>query len=123
MANENESNLDKLCFEYGTQMYVEGNEKNESVIQKSLGVLQEDGIFAFYLYLKSMERKKDEKAVSLKIQEKIETLLGHKSIGLLEGSLRIDQVKSLGESLDDLLLAKALIEKTLVYALYQAKSM
>lgn len=123
MINENESNLDKLCFEYGTQMYVMGNEKNENVIQKSLGVLQEDGVFAFYLYLKSRETKKDEKAVSSSIQEKIEALLKHESIGLLKGPLHVDQLKSLGESLDDLLLAKTLIEKTLIYALYQAKSM
>ena len=59
MINENESNLDKLCFEYGTQMYVEGNEKNENVIQKSLGVLQEDGVFAFYLYLKSIKKEQE----------------------------------------------------------------
>ena len=30
MINKNESNLDRLCFEYGTQMHVVGNEKNEN---------------------------------------------------------------------------------------------
>lgn len=135
MAQESETNLDRLCFKYGIKIPLPGNEKNENIIQKSLGVLQEDGVFAFILYVKSKgafktkDRKEEDKiAGSIKLQ--VCGLLKEEGINLFrdtidpdnQGSV-IEAFKSLGEGLDSLLLAKALIEKTLIYALYHSKSM
>ncbi len=145
-------NLDLICFENGTQIplgkgnkseidKVEDMKKNEIVIRKSLGVLQEDGVFAFILYLgaegafktvKSNEKDnkmKDEEKIVRNVREKVCELLKRQEIGLLDDidpdnqQGVINDFKTLGEDLNDLLLAKTLIEKTLIYALYHAKSM
>jgi hypothetical protein len=135
MAQENESNLDRLCFEYGIEIPVPGNEKNENIIQKSLGVLQEDGVFAFILYIKAKGafktkdcKEEDKIAGSIKLQ--VCNLLKEQRISLFRDKIEpdnqrdvIEAFKSLGEGFESLLLAKALIEKTLIYALYHSKSM
>lgn len=145
MAQESELNLDKLCFKYGIEIPVPRNEKNENIIQKTLGVLQEDGVFAFIIYIKSkgaFKAKKsneesfktkdrngeDEIAKSIKLQ--VCNLLKEKGISLFNDTIDpdnqesvIEEFKSLGKGLDSLLLAKALIEKTLIYALYHSRSM
>lgn len=144
MAQESELNLDKLCFKYGIEIPLPGNEKNESIIQKSLGVLQEDGIFAFIIYIKSKgafktkknnreafksreHSEEDDVAKSIKLQ--VCNLLKEEGISLISDTIDPDNqesvigtFKSLGEGLDSLLLAKALIEKTLIYALYHSRS-
>jgi hypothetical protein len=135
MAQESESNLDRLCFKYGIEIPIAGNEKNENIIQKSLGVLQEDGVFAFILYIKAKGafktkdcNEEDKIAGSIKFQ--VCSLLKEQGISLFNDTIDLDNqrnvieaFKSLGEGLDSLLLAKALIEKTLIYALYHSKSM
>jgi hypothetical protein len=135
MAQEGESNLDRLCFKYGIKIPVPGNEKNENIIQKSLGVLQEDGVFAFILYVKAKgafktKDCKEEDKVARSIRLQVCSLLKEQGIDLFNDTLDLDNqknvieaFKSLGEGLDSLLLAKALIEKTLIYALYHSKSM
>jgi len=80
MPDQLEYNLDLLCFEHGTKIPISRNEKNENVIQKSLGVLEENGIFAFILFLgakgafKNNNLKKEEK-IARNIKEKICELL------------------------------------------------
>lgn len=136
MTNQTEQNLDLICFEHGTKIPIPGNDKNENVIQKSLGVLEEDGVFAFVLYLgakgafKTKDlRKKDEEKVSKSIKNNVCKLLKRQEIDVLGNNVNtnnqnevIDAFKSLGKNLNDLFLAKTLIEKTLIYALYHAKA-
>lgn len=134
MPNQLEYNLDLLCFEHGTKIPILGNEKNENIIQKSLGVLEENGIFAFILFLgakgafKNNNLKKEEK-IARNIKEKICELLKKQEINLLKDNINtndqkevIDAFRSIGENLNKLFLAKMLIEKTLIYALYHAKA-
>ena len=134
MPNQLEYNLDLLCFEHGTKIPILGNEKNENTIQKPLGVLEENGIFAFILFLgakgafKNNNLKKEEK-IARNIKEKICDLLKKQEINLLKDNINtndqkevIDAFRSIGENLNKLFLAKMLIEKTLIYALYHAKA-
>ena len=149
-----ENNLDQLCFEHGIAIPIEGNDRNETIIQKSLGILQEDGIFAFFIYLLSMEGKEKEGKVSIEIQKNIGKLFSDNTVGLVDSSLvdsiekkkdileklrkndkqdyaeknkinneLLNKIKNLTDDINVLLLAKSLIEKTLIYARYQAKSM
>lgn len=118
MTTQTMNNLDLICFKYGTDIPIAGNDKNENIIQKSLGVLQEDGVFAFYLFIESL-KKKDEKHLAEKISTEIGNFLSDMN---LIGNWSLDAFKSLGSNLNDLFLAKTLIEKTLIYALYHAKA-
>lgn len=91
----------------------------EPAITSALGVLQEDGVYAFYLYLNA--KKKD-------IYPKI---IKH-SVGLLHRVFPGEQydtkdslivARDLSENLGRLLMAKELLERTLVYARYHAKAL
>ena len=175
------NNLDYICFGHGTEISQHilpiDFKKCENLIQKTLGILEEDGIFAFYIYLISVEGT-DERSISLAIQREIEQLFRDKRLKLLEeidsqekaGELKdgglnelqckclveekqelyrrledknigknemnhlkekkdkinsfvIKEILSLTKSINTLLFAKSLIEKTLIYARYQAKSL
>ncbi len=125
-------NLDRLCAQYGWQMAKQVHEVlgkvAETHITKSLGVLQEDGVYAFFLYQisrgererKGAERLKEQakqllKAVPIKpfdeIEEPLEAMRGNA------------EVRGLADNLDDLLLAKRLLEQALIYARYHAKAL
>lgn len=122
--------LDMICAEYGNRIIteIEPKEKNkiESFITKALGVLQEDGLYAFAIYTKS--KKGDEG-----VEKKTAKILFNKSYELLKDSkialltncddflkgIRTD----LSNNLNHLLFAKELLERTLVYARYHAKAL
>ena len=149
-----ENNLDQLCFKHGIAIPIENNDRNETIIQKSLGILQEDGVFAFFIYLLSIESKEAEGKVSIEIQKNIGKLFSNSIVELVDSSMielidekvnilkelwnndkknlkrkneineeLLNSIKSLGDDINELLLAKSLIEKTLIYARYKAKSM
>jgi hypothetical protein len=123
-----ENNLDQLCFSKSIEIaghlkdLPQGEKKKkakelENFIQKSLGVVQEDGVFAFFIYLKA----NDKSCIDAKIENNIIQLLNITIGKRLDTSL--EKIKNLGDDINVLLLAKSLIEKTLIYARYQAKSM
>jgi hypothetical protein len=177
-----DNNLDYICFEHGTEIFqhikVIDAKKCENLLQKTLGILEEDGIFAFCIYLISVEGNSDEGEISLAIQRRIEQLFRDSRLGLLgeidsqekAGELKnqglhelqskylaeekqklyrqlkdknlgkdgknqlrktkdninsfvIKEILSLTEDINTLLFAKSLMEKTLIYARYQAKSL
>jgi hypothetical protein len=134
----NGQNLDRCCAQYGWEMAGQVKEKldkdsksrnAETLITKSLGVLQEDGIYAFFLYLVSRGKKEKEGAQVLKdcasglLQEAKIPNFSSGSDPLLAVRGSTDQkVKGLADDLDNLLLAKRLLEQTLIYARYHAKA-
>ncbi|OQZ01539.1 MAG: hypothetical protein B6D35_02860 [Candidatus Brocadia sp. UTAMX2] len=124
--------LDMKCAEYGNKIVEEiGNasEKNkiESMITKALGVLQEDGVYAFALYTKSKSGDGGvEKITARVVHDKACKLLKDDKIKLLLGSCNnfLDDLRShLANDVDKLFLAKELLERTLVYARYHAKAL
>ncbi len=133
MGNDStHQNLDERCFSTsikiveGTLVNIEDKEKKEkkakdlfNFITKSLGVLQEDGVFAFYVYLKS-EKDRETKMNETIEKQTVELL---KNITGKPLDCTLEKIKSLADNINTLLLAKSLIEKTLIYARYQAKSL
>lgn len=124
--------LDMKCAEYGNKIVEEigdASEKNkiESMITKALGVLQEDGVYAFALYTKSKSGDGGvEKRTARIVHEKACNLLKDDKINLLPGSGNnfLDDLRShLATDIDKLFLAKELLERTLVYARYHAKAL
>jgi len=134
-------NLDFLCARYGQEIVksIESMEREvrksdiENMLQKSLGILQEDGIYAFTVYLDSEGAFKDgrdgrdkEKVVK-GILKNVWSLLSDTSVALVNGECMRDvvytELQRLSEDLDKLFLAKDLIEKCMVYARYHAKAL
>jgi len=133
-----QANLDRLCAKYGQKIVTEGKnlfknnkefDKNKikNPIQKSLGVLQEDGVYAFFLYLDSegaFDKDKTEKVISEHSWE----ILKEDNINLVTKNFDKEKVyKELQENvlkeLDKMFLAKNLLEKMLIYARYHAKAL
>lgn len=111
-------NLDYLCAEYG-QNIIPKSKEDEVIIQKSLGVLQEDGLFAFILFLETKNGN-----ITSYIREETAKLLNE--TGLTEDANKesiMNNILKITENIDDMFLAKDLIEKTLVYARYHAKTL
>ena len=129
--------LDMKCAEYGSKIVSKivseientAKERNkiETMITKTLGVLQEDGVYAFALYSKSKSGNgSTEKRTAGTIYDKAGELLKHDKISLLSGNcsdLLIGIRENLASDLDKLFLAKELLERTLVYARYHAKAL
>ncbi|MBI5235803.1 MAG: hypothetical protein HY886_06095 [Deltaproteobacteria bacterium] len=101
------TNLDLLCASAGYEMASAGDD----AITKSLGVLQEDGVYAFFLYCKAKNGydKVVEAAVNLLKKDGICL-----DVGATPGYFN--------DSLDKLLLAKDLLEQALIYGRYHAKA-
>lgn len=107
------------------------NEKNklENLITKSLGVLQENGLYAFFLYLAYRQQEKGTKEIAKEIDEQAQGLLRDENVGLLKsgslpnGEQKYNKIRQLTEDLEKLLLARRLIEQMLIYARYHAKAL
>lgn len=87
--------------------------KIETTINNSLGVLSSNGVYALWLYVKSEKYEK---------QIEIVKILNNCGIGLKEGGSDEDKVINLSKDLKQLLFAKEVLEKTLIYARYRAKA-
>ena len=126
----NAQNLDRLCAEFGwqiaRQVHAALKKQAENHITKSLGVLQEDGVYAFFLYQAS---RKSEKAGADKLGEQAAQLLSRLSLlptGTSNTEKALEAIRKpagLADNLDQLLLAKRLLEQVLIYARYHAKAL
>jgi hypothetical protein len=120
-------NLDQLCAKYGwliaEQVHQAIKKQAENHITKSLGVLQEDGVYAFFLYQDS--RGQREKPGANKLRDQAKELLREAGIkGFENASDPLAAVRDrLASDLDQLLLAKRLLEQALIYARYHAKAL
>jgi hypothetical protein len=147
-------NLDRLCGRYGYQIAADvfaamnnAASATENHITKSLGVLQEDGLYAFFLYQESKKsasakgsksakgKKEDVKSVAAQDSGKTNDpatalsslsaqMLRDPAVAILPTCNDIfEAVRTLAGDLNGLLLAKRLLEQTLIYARYHAKAL
>jgi hypothetical protein len=122
-----EVNLDQLCAKYGWQIADQVHQairkQAENHITKSLGILQENGVYAFFLYQAS--RGQREKPGADRLREQAAAFL--KEAGIAAFQNRSDPLAAvrdeLAGDLDQLLLAKRLLEQALIYARYHAKAL
>jgi len=121
--NDKLDNLDFQCAAKAQKM-AEGVEEN--TIRSALGVLQEDGIYACFLYLLSQKDKGGARhvfnnALELLKEVRCQIDLSKETNKVTVGDLpRIFQ--KLGENLDQLFFAKDMLERTLIYARYHCKA-
>ncbi|MHA1490938.1 MAG: hypothetical protein ACTSRI_14990 [Promethearchaeota archaeon] len=122
-------NLDYLCAKYGQEIPRDVTITDkltmkdvENLIRNSLGVLQEDGLFAFVIFLQSKEKKKEDPIVKA-IFSRCDKLLkdaeisGNKNKDIREKFLEITK------DIDIMFLVKSIIERCLIYSLYQARAL
>lgn len=117
-------NLDQLAAQSAQQIVADGKADIENLITKTLGVLQEQGVYACLLFLFS--RTSDEKSLAAKARPHLYALL--KELPAFAASDISDQnalqffANTVCGDLDTLLLVKDLYEQTLIYARYGAKA-
>lgn len=117
-------NLDYLAAKYAQAVIGSEAKGIETTVTKALGVLQEDGVYACFLYLLAKEKDKGKTVVEQMLHlladlgfgwdlpvddQKPETILRHIS-------------EKVTTDLERLLLAKAILEQMLIYARYGAKA-
>lgn len=96
----------------------------ENNLRKALGVLQEDGVYAMFLWLEDKDKE---------IRKKINDLLKHDEIkkyffdnsatekSLLDFSEFSKELQNVSQDIDKLFFMKKILERTLTYALYHVK--
>ncbi len=113
-------NLDFRCAELGKQLSeLKGLE--EKLITEALSVLEEQGVYAFFLFLKARGKEAGNKVSQgcAEFLSKIPQggpLLKNGKQDLFSG------VRKLAENLDELLFARDLLHQALVYARYHLKA-
>lgn len=127
------TNLDRLAAQHAQDVIkkILENVKDkkasdvENTVTKALGVLQENGIYACFLYLLAKEKEPGK----IVVQEML-NLLDNLNVGwgkLSEGKDKVEDILSQvtnnnNINLEKLLLAKETLEQMLIYARYGAKA-
>lgn len=124
--------LDLTCADYGFKMMDETKRalteksKVENHLQKSLGVLQEDGVFAFFVYQAAKGKEAREPLIdqSVKLLKEVNIM---KDVAL-EGNMtqKLEQIREAlnkEDRLDRLILAKKVLGRSLTYAWYHARAL
>lgn len=131
------NNLDYLCAKYGQKIpetiaeqasrESENNNQNkekilkegENLIRKSLGVLQEEGPFAFVMFLQSKEERIKSTIIDKceLLYDSIELIKTHKDSNLQ------DKLYNASGNIDKMFLVKRIIERCLIYALYRIRAL
>ena len=112
-------NLDLECAKLAETL---AQQMSEQVITKALGVLEEQGLYAYFLFLKSSKEKEIKKEDKEEIINRCYSLL-QDNLSLKNNSKDIfEKIQGLATDLDNLLLARDLLRQALVYARYHAKA-
>jgi hypothetical protein len=129
--SDRERHLDRLAARHAQEIVRQADRGQaadmDNTVTKALGVLQEDGIYACALFLKS--RTGDEKKRADVVMDEMLNLLdglgfgwGKPSSTKAEDILRHISDRVTGDNLERLLLAKETLEQMLIYARYGAKA-
>ncbi|MBO8141207.1 MAG: hypothetical protein H0Z37_03365 [Firmicutes bacterium] len=108
-------NLDIQCATLAEELGQGADKARKSLLTDGLGVLQDQGLYAFFLFLKASTRG-NPRAVS----DACASFL--RKHGLLPDSQDVfDGLKTLCSQMDDLLFARELLLHALAYARYHAQ--
>ena len=122
--NEKDTNLDRISAKIGFEL-AESNKNRtkdfERIVIKALGILIEDGLFAYSIWLE----KENEKSIidsSYKLLKDKLKLVKNNYENRKE-KLRKAILEEISPSIQKTLLARQLLERMLVYARYRAKTL
>jgi len=112
-------NLDYICMETGQEI---GKNGDKAILQKAIGVLQEDGVYAMFLWLEDKDKSKLRELINMLKREGLKKYLLNNSDGFPDDfSEFCEKLKEVAKDIDKLLFMKKILERTLIYALYHAK--
>ena len=120
-------NLDLACAKVGKSIADRPSKdlNLENLITSALAVLEEQGIYALFLYLdkgvSGNEKKKFAKSVKHRLYKFLQQTPRQTPVLSMGDNDIFTALQRLGENLDNLLLARDLLRQTLVYARYHAK--
>ena len=112
-------NLDFACAKAGKEISERPSKELEKLITDALAVLEEQGVYALFLFLKARGGNEAGNVAHklhdfLKLTPRLTPLLPD------NGDI-FESLQKLAGSLDDLLLARDLLRQSLVYARYHAR--
>lgn len=115
-------NLDLACAKVGKTIAERPSKELENLITSALAVLEEQGLYALFLFLKAQTGKNKEIAnsVSDKLFGFLKTTPQWKSLLSCSGDI-FAALQEAASDLDNLLLARDLVRQSLVYARYHAR--
>lgn len=115
-------NLDRLAAQHA-QKIISNTSDVESTVTKALGVLQENGVYACFLYLKAKEQENGDVVVEgmLNLLDGLGFGWGKPTDNSTAAVLQHISEKVTSD-LERLLLAKETLEQMLIYARYGAKA-
>lgn len=112
-------NLDLACAKVGKTIAERPSKELENLVTSALAVLEEQGIYALFLFLKTRGGSGAEN-VNQKIYEFLKVT--PQQAPLLSGNDDVfTSLQQMAKDLDKLLLARDLVRQTLVYARYHAR--
>lgn len=112
-------NLDLECAKLGQRLAGEDG-VDEKLLNDAAGVLEEQGVYAFFLYLKA--RGGDgANGVSTACRQFLHRV--PQQSPLLNGGDLWESLQKLSQSLDDLLFARDLLRQALLYGRYHVKAL
>ena len=122
-------NLDYRCMEYGQKIGKISDSNLECNLRKALGVLQEDGVYAMFLWLEKNASDVRKELVEL-FNKEDETTHVKLSNYFLKSNKSFSQdfdgfcndLREVAIDIDKLLFMKKLLERTVTYALYHARA-
>jgi hypothetical protein len=126
------TNLDHLAAKHAQAVIVNTKDSKssdvENTVTKALGVLQEDGVYACFLYLLAKEKEPGKKV----IEQMLDLLEGlgfgwnkpvkENKVDLCPDVVLKHIIDHVTQDLERLLLAKETLEQMLIYARYGAKA-
>lgn len=112
-------NLDLACARAGQAIAEEPSKELEKLVTSALAVLEEQGVYALFLFLKTRGGKAAP-TIEQKVREFLKTTPQRAPLLSGDGDV-FALLQSMSEDLDKLLLARDLIRQALVYARYHAR--
>lgn len=113
-------NLDLACAKAGKVIAERPSDELHKVVTDALSVLEEQGLYALFLFLKTHTKKEIAENVSCKLHDFLKT--EPQQNPLFSGNAVIfTTLQKTAEDLDKLLLARDLVRQSLVYARYHAR--
>jgi hypothetical protein len=112
-------NLDLACAKMGKTIAERPSKELENLVTSALAVLEEQGIYALFLFLKTRGGSGVEN-VNQKIYEFLKVTPQQAPL-LSDNADVFTSLQQMAKDLDKLLLARDLVRQTLVYARYHAR--
>lgn len=114
-------NLDLACAIAGKKIGTEPSNERKKLVTDALAVLEEQGVYALFLYLQAQTAKNKEVAEG--VRKGLLKFLQNtpRAVPLFSKGDVYDSIKKIADKLDKLLLAHDLLRQSLVYARYHAQ--